>query len=389
MSVVSLVVSCENFSLPPKVLGKNRGYLDFVIESIHWTSIKTFSDVKICLLWWGQSEAISCEGIKININKSKITEEEPLKILRYQIKTNHRLFVSYLKNCEPIKLEVYSSKTGDFIGSSKIDIPLKFHCRTTSPILSSRQFSLGEVVVSMTIHQAEAMTHKISSNLGDMRIEIGDKLKEQRVLKEHDSNKENIQVVGQKKRISFRDPKPLKPSTLHKNPKQVAPKIKPVRKITTIHEPPPQVQPPPTNEVVKPKVYTAEKSSLINYLSGRPMSRVDESNILHNLETISPTESIIEGLNKPSSIESSTTAVPQTRVQLADKINSIRITISQVEFNTAGQLETQNFMNKSRLQKCIMKCAVTSKCFKSNDDVRMISPVFETAPKRKYKIYLS
>lgn len=392
-------VASENFNLPPKVSGRDRGYLNFAIERIHWKTIKTFGDVKIRLLWWGQSEGISCEGIKININKAKVPEE-PLKTIRYQIKTNHRLFVSYLKNCEPIKLEVYSSKTRDFIGFSNIEVPLKFHiqdkaeqsCRVTAPILSSRQFSLGEVVISMNIHQLETMTprmtHKNSSSLKEAKTD------ELEVLKEKDSNKENIEVVGRKKRISFRDPKPLKRSTLNRNQrKENAKPIKSVRKNPTFHEPlsaPAAPLPPPNDlqSVVKPSVEATEKSTLINYLSGEPMSRVDESNFLHNLATISPSESVIEGLNKPARTEATTRDLERTKIQLADKINSIKITISQVEFNAAGQLETQNFMNKNRLQKCILKCVVTSKCFKANEDVKMISPVFETAPKRKYKIYL-
>lgn len=390
----------ENFNLPPKVAGRDRGYLDFVIETIHWKTLKTFGDVKICISWWGQSEGISCEGIKININKSKIPGD-PLKSLRYHIKTNNRLFVSYLKNCEPIKFEVYSSKTGDFIGSSKIAIPLKFHnlneaeqsCRITSSILSSRQFSLGEVVVSMNMKQVETMTHKNSSTMKDVnRHKTGNKYEPQ-LLKEQDSNKENIQVVGRKKKISFREPKPSRPSTLiRKEPKEQAKPIKAARTNSRVHEPPPRAYSPPTNDSVdKSPVDNSEKSSLIHYLSGEPMSRVDENNILHNLATISPTSSIIEGLNRRNvtfaPTESTKQSTQRTRIQLADKINSIRITISHVEFNAAGQLETQSFMNKHRLQKCILKCAVTSKSFKHNSDVKVISSVFETAPKRKYKIY--
>jgi hypothetical protein len=106
------------------------------------------------------------------------------------------------------------------------------------------------------------------------------------------------------------------------------------------------------------------------------MSRVDERNFLQDLVAISPSQSIMEGINMA-------VVEPSSKSKVADKINSIRITVSQVEFNAAGQLETQNFMNMNRHQKCILKCAITSKIFKTNEDIKMISPVFETAPQRK------
>lgn len=385
-------VSSEKLNLPPNVPGKTQGYLDFSIENIIWKTSKTFGDVKVNLLWWGQSDGILCEGIKVNVNKSKIPEE-PLRTLRYQIKTSNRLFLSYLKHCEPLKIDIFSTKTGDFIGSSKFEIPLKFHnsseiqdqrCKISLQILSSRKFSLGEIVVSIKINQIQAMTHKISSTLRDTkRTKSVDEPAV--VLKEKNSNKENIQVIGSKKRISFRDPKPVKPATLIKIPQKEKAKtekvFKPIQKYPS-QAAPLQTKPVPNeNETLLRSQLnnkTSEKSSLINYLSGEPMSRVDECNFIHNLATISPSASIIEALNTVGSTK------PQRKLRLSDKLNSIRITISQVELSPAGQLETQNFMNKNRFQKSIIKCVVTSKCFRSDEDVRLISSVFETAPKRKF-----
>lgn len=402
-------VASEKLNLPPNVIGKTRGYLDLAIENIIWKTSKTFNTVKVDLLWWGQnSDGISCEGIKINVNKSQIPPEEPLRTIRYQIKTNSRLFLSYLKNCEPLKVEIYSSKTGDFIGSSKVEIPLKFHnspdvreqsCRLSLQILSTRQFSLGEIVVSIHINQSDAMTHKNSTKLKDTKRTKSETTNsvEPAVLKEKDLNKENIRVVGSKMRISFRDPKPsMKASTLIKLPQKENSKptriLKSARKASIEPESRPESQPSKPNtssgekeSLLRPSSinFTSEKSSLINYLSGEPMSRVDETNLIHNLATISPSSSIIEALNTVGMTK------PAQKLKLSDKLNSIRIKISQVELNAAGQLETQTFMNKNRLQKCILKCVVTSKSFKSDEDVRLISSVFETAPKRKFDFIIA
>lgn len=393
-------MSANENNLPPNVIGRLRAYLDVVIESIHWKTSKTYCDVKINVLWWGQSGGVLCEGIKIDINKRK-SQLDPLKILRYQVKTNLTLFESYLSNCEPIRIDVYSSKTGDFIGSSQLQIPLKFHhiegagelyCKTTTEISSGRQFCLGELVACMRIQPMEVMTQKISTSnaIEKSRMKIVKRSQSgSRALKvasDKDANKENIQVTGNKKKISFREPKPTKPSTLPiKN-------LKPVKKVKAMEEPPRSDPPstatgstPQSNKVSSESsdiqgpsnfsIKSNKKSSLINFLSGEPMSHVDENKILHELVAVSPTPSVINSLKK--------SPMKSEKQKLSNKIDSIRIVVSQVEFNAAGQLETQNFMNKSRTQKCVMKCAVTSKIFKSNQDVKMISPVFETAPQRK------
>lgn len=379
-------------SLPPNVFSKKvRGYLDLSICNIYWKTSKVFTDVKIKLQFWGESEGISCSGIKI-VNKSNI----PLKSLRYQIRTNKSLFASYLKNCEPLRLEIYSSKTGDFIGSSEIKFPVKFQsieseeeeqsCRITSQILSTRRFSLGEVVVAIDI-QHDAMTQKSSTSerteVSGKRNKLGSKPIDLDAPKENNFNKENIQVVGNKKRISFREPKPTKPSTLIKGaPKKVA-KERP-KSESKAQDPPPTPAPSSIDKQSQPKssADSTDESSIINYLSGRPMSRADEHNFLNQLATISPTPSVIESLNQIGSKSSAPAATTQPS-KLADKFNSIRIKISLVELNSAGQLEAEAFMNKSRVQKCVLKCAVTSKCFKSNEDIKVISTVFETAPQSK------
>lgn len=377
----------SEFSLPPNVSGRVKGHLELVIEKISWKTSKVYSDVKINVHWWGQREGTLFKGIQVITNNRKAVEQEPLKTLRYQIKTNHRLFQSYLANSDPVKISVYSTKTGDFVGSSKLEIYQKLlnnqesleeqSCKIKSPILSSRDFILGELVVCLKMQPAESSS--MSQNIPTKGPSKKIKPIAPTILKEKNFNKENIQVIGNKKKISFRDAKPTKPSTLVKGP----PKAKP-RRLKQDHEDLRVEQGASAttsstssdkNSSRKSSVDLASKTSLINYLSGRPMSRKDENNILDELAAISPSQSIIEALNE---IEKK-----PAKPNLAQKIDSMRITISQVEFNAAGQLETQSFMNKNRHQQCILKCVVTSKIFKSNEDVKMISPVFETAPQSK------
>lgn len=380
----------SEFSLPPNVSGRIKGHLELVIEKISWKTSKVFSDVKIIVLWWGQREGALCKGIVINTSNRKSIEQAPLKTLRYQIKTNHRLFQSYLSNADPVKISVYSTKTGDFVGSSQIEISKKFlnieepleeqSCKITSPILSSRDFILGEMMVCLKMQPAESsssMSHHIPAKSPSKKI----KPIAPTILKEKNFNKENIQVIGHKKKISFRDPKPSKPSTLVKGPvKAKLRKLKPAQEGLQVEQGASTTTTTSSassdkNSSRKSSVDLASKTSLINYLSGRPMSRTDENDILEELAAISPSQSIIEALKvietKPA------------KPNLVQKIDSMRITISQVEFNAAGQLEMQNFMNKNRHQRYVLKCVVTSKIFKSNEDIKIISPVFETAPQSK------
>lgn len=368
--------------MPPNVNGKLRNYLDLNIETIVWKTSKAFTHVKICVSWWGQKGGIVCEGISIDTNKRKVPEE-PLKTLHYQINTNNRLFQSYLVNCEPIEFKIFSSKTGDLIGSSKIEIPLRFHrfkeneeltCRNSSPILSNRNFNLGEMVVSFSLQPADMKKKILSATSVRIRNKIEATAVPSKTLK--DSNKENIEVIGRKKKLSFRDPKPRKSSTLIKQSENNV-KLESVGKAKSTQNFPKQIKPMQTNVSLAAvsDLKSDQHSSLIRYLSGERMTGIDERTLLQELATMSPSESIMEALN--------TINTEATKWKLADKIDSLRVTIPQVDFNGAGQLEMQSFMNKNRCQKCIIKCVVASKIFEPHRDVKLISAVFETAPQSK------
>lgn len=365
--------------LPPCVKGKIRSHLNFSIENINWKTSKTFSDVRIRVVWWGQREGTFCEGIRIN-------KQPPLSTVCYAVKTGSKLLASYLSNCDPVKLEIFSSKTKDFIGSA--EFPINHQelsqkiCRLKSKILTSRQFCLGELSVCIEITSLKTMTRELKlfksvaepqSNLTSFKRKtlIVSKPVTQKLLKEKNSNKENIQVIGNKKKISFRD---LTPSKLQKTPQ------KKTSLPSNLHTSASKRIASPPNEKKSLKLsplklsHGYEKSSLVNYLSGEAMSHLSQSVILQNLVAISPTQSVIKSL---SNIE----VAPKKLQTIADKIDSIRITVLQTELNQAGLLETQNFLKHH--QKCVLKCAVTSKIFRPNEDLRMISPVFETATKSK------
>lgn len=377
----------SELNLPPNVSGKVRGCLDLCIESIDWKTSKVFTDVKLHVLWWGQREGVFCEGIKIDVNKKKFAEE-PLRTLHYQVNTNSRLFQSYLTNCEPVKFEVFSSKTEDFIGSAVAAIPIKLHniqeneqqtCRISSQILTSRHFSLGDFVVSMKVQLQGSKTRKVSEVNLEEPCKTGSKPAVPKVLKDKICNKENIQVVGNKKRISFRDPKPVKQSTLMKVAEKEN-RRKNSKQSETSSDPPTSTATSSSDQSRKSSTELEKKSTFMNYLSGEPMSRIAEHKVLNDLVALSPTQSMIEALDRID--------IKPIKQQPSMKLNSIRITVSLVEFNPAGQLETQSFLNRHRHQKCVLKCVVTSKIFKSNEDVKIISPVFETAPQSKSKLSL-
>lgn len=364
-----------NAVLPPNVKGNTRQFLDFSIINLQWKTSKAFTDIKINICWWGESEGILCKGIKVNVNNKKIPEE-PLRTIRYQVKTNDRLLFSYLRNADPVKLDIYSSKTGDFIGSSKIEIPLNFgeerhqSITLTSQILSSRQFNLGEIFVLLELHPESQLIQKIP--MKECEMDCMKKNKDITALNDRNGNKENIQIIGKRKKISFREPVIQKSSTL------VPKKIKPAKKAKD--EDTATTTSTSSSKCEHP--INVEKSSFINYLSGEPLSRVDEHDALKNLATVSPSESFIESLNATKL----NSAEPIFQNQLADTIDSIRISVYQVELSLAGQRETQSVINKSKLKKCILKCAVTSKCFNSSDD-GIISPVFDNAPPSKSTLF--
>ncbi|CRK98437.1 CLUMA_CG011794, isoform A [Clunio marinus] len=378
-------------SLPPNVSGKVRGYLVLEIENILWKTSKTFTDVKTNILWWGEKDGTLCEDIKIEIDKRK--SRSSLATLNYNIKTTKILFQSYLSSCDPIQIDIFSTKTGDFIGSCRFCISEKFRLikegeekseRFCASILSPRKFSLGEMVINLKVLVGDevTMTNKIlpssAASWNSERFTENKKKKSVNALSNANSNKENIEVVGKKKQITLRQPKPYKVSTLHKlpeNPLLNKRKVKsaPIPK-TSLHvatKSRPESLPSSSTTSSEQE----KRSSLFNFLSGASMSLHDERKFLTQLATLSPSQSIIESIDNVQSKVS--------KPKFLDKIDSIKITISNFDLNSVGKLEVQDFINKAIDHKFVLKCAITSKIFKSHQDIKIISSVFESAPQSK------
>lgn len=340
-----MIENCE-FSLPPSVFGKAKSYLTLSIDRIYWRTSKVFNDVKIVVRWWGDKNGHTIDGIRILENKKSSTNESSLKKVQYQVKTNHKLFQSYLANCEPIVFDIYSLKTQDFIGSAKVEIPVKFltlldgeekSFKKSSKILSSRQFNLGDLDISVKYSPLE-MTQKTSSSSSSSRVKKI-RSKSQDRINAKSSNKENIEIIGLKKKMSTREPIPVKSTTL----------------IKKIPSKPPSVQ-------------SNKKTPLMDYLSGAQMSKIEQKNALNDLVTESPAKDLIKSLSPV-------------------KLDILCSTITKIEFNALGQMQIQSFISQNQHGKFVVKCVAKSKIFVS-EDFNVLSPIFETTPSSKWKISL-
>lgn len=322
----------KNLVLPPQVSGKSYGSLVLIIEKIHWTTTKKFSEVEIRLKWWGEES----EGISLRFNS---VNSQPQSI-RYQISTNYRLLQSYLARCEAIKVEIFSIKNKDLIGRVCIGIPAKLHnledpvgCqRGVFDILSLRHFKIGTMSVCFAVNFDNKQVLSIKTNPErENQKKVTFKLNEKAPKKMiSSSNKENFTVVGVKKPLSVR---PQKPSTLKsKNPSH---------------------------------------QKQINHNAPRRRSSQDSSSISDPLSDI-----LVSSPSSQSIIDTNNNFM----------IDSIRIAVNSLELNYIGLDEVRNFIDKLHNRKSIVKCAVTTKLIKVQqaDDSNFISYVFDTASQSEY-----
>lgn len=172
--------------LPPHVRGPVNSFLDLTIE-VSWTTVKKFGEVKIKLIWWGQSEGLFCER---NVKT------------RYQICTSHSLWQLYLKHAEPFPLQIqfYSLKSLSLIATSKI----------------SWNSESGFAIV------ADIIGH--SHKLGELSVQVAEILAKQAVRMPCSTNKsahtdtKNLHIIGKSKKILSRIHKPLFLKMSAKNP---------------------------------------------------------------------------------------------------------------------------------------------------------------------------
>ncbi|CAO1403724.1 unnamed protein product [Diamesa serratosioi] len=370
MTATEKILEKFNF-LPPKVCGRTRGYFDLVFEDIRWNTSKSFIGIEAKIQFWGQTKATS-EKFTTNFSKHKSTGNS-LGTVRYHIRTNFTLFQAYLNNSEPLEIEVFSSKTQTLIGSSKIDLSKVLSknqvfqenasLRLASQILNKRQFNLGELIVVIKIQYFVPI--KMTKSIQIQKSSEIMPVKKALIEKE---NKENIEVVGKAKRISFKEPAQSKPSTLCKTTVKSYAERQEVKSIATKQF--------PSNEFKLPispvNLHQGKKDSIMSYLSGDPLSLADESSILKDIVSISPAHSFIEALDKIKPLP--------RKENLLNRIDSIKISLSGIDFTSAGILELQE--SSKYHKKSLIKCVVTSKLFTCKEDVKMISPVFEIFPRR-------
>lgn len=339
----------KNLTLPPLCVGKLRGFLELVIKDINWKTSKSFSNVKVKILWWGQNKGYCSEIEK----KSKNYTFETLKTIKYHIKTNQRLFQCYLKNCDPLTIEFFSSKTNDYIGSSKIEVFTKFQSdicyKISSDILSKRKFNLGEITIILKIK--EMKSSKMSIKLIET-IKNGDEMpvRKNTTCSNKENDQEDCTIKNLRGKTSFHD-KDIegclgRKAQLLSNCEQL--------KITKFRG-------------------NANEKLLLEYLSGEKMSSVQKLEVLQYLVSTSPSLKLVNSL----------TNYPNPRKGKFNEACSIRIRVLEADCNFAQKLE-YNY-------KYVLKCAITSRIFQTNSNIKIVSSIFEaqhTCCKYKFIIFL-
>lgn len=393
----------NSFTLPPAVSGKLHGFCELFVEDIKWTTTKTYSLVKVSVQFWGESTARVFNKVEIcspSCSTRKIKQAKNSKNLltiTYKVCTNHRLFEAYLKNCEPIVVEIYSSKTTDLIGKSLVEIPRNFHnldpnnyCRetVTSNIYSTRHFKLGEIriafEVKLNMNACAAML--LPKPVPSMKtIPEKDLVKCQKPKKSNNKstvnkseNKENLQVVGKSKVITIREPKLRKQSSLNvlnvQRPK-TAKSIKSAESKSTTSSISGK-EGSLVNEIKclqnKDLLKESQKSKLINYLSGKPLSSSDEGRVFSDLMQLSPTQSLIEGIN-----------LNCARAPSPPRNKCLNVLINVLELNEAGYEDVKSNFRYFSDAKFIFKCALTSKLF-PRESMNFLSPTADFLSHSKY-----
>lgn len=421
-------------SLPPKVNGKLSGYCTINIEEINWTTTKTFPLVKLVIVWWGKEEGNTFDSVRTTRKTKSLRElnqnqtSSSLLSACYQIHTPYKLFQSYLKNCDPLIIEVYSVKTLELVGRTIVSIPLQLHSaenskfqRASAPIISSnRRFKLGEMVISfeIKINSDSFVLENIDSvkTIAEKDVDVKNKktlnktplrkkiLKPLKTRREEQDDKENIQIIGKKKVISFRDPIPKKPSTLKlktssrpSSGSSVQTKSKSAYASSTSSSK--STLPISGKQIINnarndKELYInalkkKQRQSIRNFLSGMPMSKCDEDEILNEIVLASPSNSVIEDIQKSEwkplqpvmNFQGKNLSPCSNNTEQND---TVFINLKDLELNDIGIFEVRNYCNQLQNSNFIVKCAVTSKSFRRNDSQDFISSVFDTPLKSKF-----
>lgn len=399
----------ENYySLPPSVTGKLHGFCELFIDEIKWTTTKTYNTVKISIKFWGEIQSRTFKKVEIKRSEGNkkfkytaITKNStPLLAVTYKVCTNHQLFQDYLKNCEPIQIEIFSAKTLDLIGKLSVKIPedlynldKKSSCQVSLDILSNRNFKLGEIklsfeiklnincctmmvasqpVVSLKTNSEKDVYKKSQKSQKSIKAS-----KTKEIVRENKENLQGIACIGNKMAILTRESKSIRP--LPQN--TINHKHLELNKSTTTSS----ISEISTNMCVSNRDNLSKeigKLTLINYLTGLKMPSSDENRILSDLLQLSPTPSLIDGIRAKSPNLSSKS------VSERDELKCLNVLVNVLELNEIGYEDVQQYFNSFSNAKFIFKCAITSKLFgKSKENLNFLSPVFELPSHSKSHIF--
>ncbi|CAG9806149.1 unnamed protein product [Chironomus riparius] len=398
MRKMSVCEKSENYSLPPYVSGKLHGFCELFIDEIKWTTTKTYNTVKILIKFWGESRSRIFEKVEIkrpesnkSLKYSAITKNsKTILTATYKVCTNNQLFQSYLKNSEPIQIEIFSAKTADLIGKLSVKIPEELYnlenkasSQVYVDILSNRNFKLGEIKISFEVKlnincctMMDVTQPIVSLKINPEKDVCKENQKFQKSIKISKSkaiveeNKENLQgiaCIGNKMAITVRESKPKKPFLLKTKQTSINHRRAESNKSTT------------TSSISEKEIYMSNKHNLsegigkltlINYLRGQQMTSSEENRILSDLLQLSPTQSLIDGIRANSA------KVSSKPVSKRDESKCLKVLINVLELNEIGYEDVKHYFNNFSNAKFIFKCALTSKLFgKSKENFNFLSSI--------------
>lgn len=270
---------------------------------------------------------------KFRLKNKKHQKKSFGHVIHYDILTKLALFKSYLQSSESIELKFSSGISNIDIGKANIPIPIELiefidgklvHCtkkvgriRKRTHIFSAQHKKMGEVLLDFdlmlydrVISEAE-MTKEISSNkCMDSGIEI-----------ENDMNHFNLDLELKRsaQKIYKKNAKiksPPKQRNAEKSPEELS-KLNSKRLSGTNTMP----------------------SPLLNYLTGRPLGKFEETEAVKAMKSTSPTESLIDllsfdlnGLYLPKKTD-------DTESKILQKIDCLRVHVFDLCLTRAGTRE--------------------------------------------------
>lgn len=225
-------------------------------------------------------------------NPPKVTSTP--SVVNYNILTKFDLFKSYLLSCEPIEIKLTSVKTNLQIGTCFVPISKRIlnstekriEVKNSYQIFSPRNINLGEIVLNFKINFIESSSE-----------------------------------IGYQKRL-FQDSSET--STDRTSSKLFVHKIpdlnlgSPMKSFRVLQR--------------------SDRSSVINYLTGRKMSRNEETKALKEICEISPAGSLIEALNEIEETPRCTFDLPE-EINYTKMIDSVKISINNLCLTKAGTRE--------------------------------------------------